>query len=94
MPRRITGALKLMFGMLVGAWKGGRPLGRLAWGTLACWKPGGGAIPGAGDMPGGGPREKDHVSIWQAVFAMLGDGRGKSCIPNPGGAAMPGAAPG
>lgn len=56
-PRRITGALKLIFGRFGGGWKeAGSPLGRLASeAELACWTPGGGAIPGAEDMPGGGP---------------------------------------
>ena len=54
-PKRITGAEKLMFGMLAGPWKlAGRPLGRLDCALLACCIPGGGAVPGA-DMPGGGP---------------------------------------
>lgn len=64
-----------MLGMLVGAWKGGRPLGRLAWGTLACWKPGGGAIPGAEDMPGGGPGEKMMLASGRLVSAMRYAGR-------------------
>lgn len=53
----MTGALKLMLGMLGGhcqlAGSPARPLGREVCGLLACCKPGGGAVPGA-DMPGGG----------------------------------------
>lgn len=46
-----------MLGRFGGGWKeAGSPLGRLASeAELACWTPGGGAIPGAEDMPGGEP---------------------------------------
>ncbi len=51
----MTGAEKLILGMLGGPWKlAGSPLGRLPCAMLACCTPGGGAVPGA-DMPGGGP---------------------------------------
>ena len=47
MPRRMTGALKLMLGMLAGGWKlEGKPPGRPGCWLLACM-PGGGAVPGA-----------------------------------------------
>ena len=55
-PKRMTGAEKLMLGMFGGGWKfGGNPPGRLG---LTPWDCGtGGALltPGAAGVPGGGP---------------------------------------
>jgi hypothetical protein len=57
-PRRITGAEKLILGIFAGGWKlGGNPPGRPGCCAFACCMPGGGAVPGA-DMPGGGPGHK------------------------------------
>lgn len=53
MPRRITGAEKLIFGMFAGGWKfGGKPPGRPGCWTLCCCIPGGAPVPG-GAIPGG-----------------------------------------
>jgi hypothetical protein len=88
-PRRITGALKLMLGRFGGGWnEAGRPLGRLACVVLACWTPGGGAIPGAEDMPGGGPEQDESVgdaSARQRAVTYLSPG----AEPFPGHARRP-----
>lgn len=82
-PSRITGAEKLMFGMLGGGWKlEGKPGGRPGCGPFICCIPGGGVVPGA-TIPGGanpGGAAEELVSIY------AGREEEEINLPIPGGA--------
>jgi hypothetical protein len=62
-PRRMTGAFRLMLGMLVGAAQfGGKGRGPPSAGGPWKLTPGGAATPGA-ELPGGGPGGEDLLVI-------------------------------
>ena len=81
-PRRMTGALKLILGMLAGGWKlEGKPPGRPGCWLFACM-PGGGAVPGAAML-------RQHTLSKPRNWSLPVPGG----APIPGGALPPGKPP-